>query len=137
MEPICNDYGELDFYKESLKGVVQDYVISFNAKERDIQMIVDKTLDLIQLLFNKFRNETVRARLIAKVNFIHVNDEQQIVENRSYHFPSYHSEVVRDVNDFFIRHMMKIATRMETFHANGSNLIIDNIEHIHIALSIE
>ena len=58
------------------------------------------------------------------------------MEERFYHFSSYQSEKVYDVNDFFERHMTKIASRFDSFNTNGSNLLIKNIAHIHVLLTL-
>ena len=71
-----------------------------------------------------------KVRLVAKVIFKHIPTE----ELRTYHFGSYAAELVDEPEDFFQRHMMKIAQRMEDFNEHGSNLIIVNISHIHIQL---
>ena len=135
MEKYSNEHADLCFYKSSLKGAVQDYVISFREQEKAIEPIIDKTLTLVKQLFDKFKDKYVKARLIAKINYFHVNDKDT-VDIQSYHFPSYRAEAVYDVEDFFTRHLMKIVSRLDTFNANGSNLLIDRIEHIHIALTI-
>ncbi len=134
-ETLSNEFGNLCFYKESLKGVVQDYVISFHEKEKDIELVVGKTQSLVKQLFQKLDSiyfKRVKARLIAKIKFIHIGDQADI---RTYHFTSYQAEVVNDVDEFFVRHMLKIASRLDLFNNRGSNLLIDSIEHIHIRVS--
>lgn len=133
MGSYSNNFGDLTFYKSSLKGTVQDFVVSFNDNFTDIESIIDETFELVKHLFDKFID--FKARLIAKVNYFHLNEYQKIISERSYHFPSYQSENVINAQDFFTRHMAKIASRMDAFHTNGSNLIIDKIEHIHIAIT--
>ena len=135
METFSNEYADLCLHKTSLKGVVRDYVITFHECERAIEPIIGKTLTLVKQLFETCKGKTIRARLIAKVNYHHINDKQEVDDTRSYHFPSYQVEIVNDVEDFFTRHLMKIVSRMDSFNANGSNLLIDRIEHIHIALT--
>ncbi len=132
-EPLSNEFGKLCFWRQSLKGVVQDYCISFNEEEKDIELVVGKTFDLVKQLFQKFDRRNIKARLIAKINFAHLANE---VDIRSYHFPSYQAEVVYDIEEFFRSHMAKIASRLDTFNERGSNLLILNIEHIHLALSM-
>ena len=130
-----NDRASLNFHKASLKGAIHDYVISFHEDECDIERIITDTSDLFRQLMNSFKDRKVFARLIAKVNFYHLNGEQDIISERSYHFPSFSSEEVINASDFFEQHMMKIASRLDTFNANGSNLLIKNIQHIHMQLS--
>ena len=135
MSSFINSHACLSHHKTSIRGKVQDYVISFNENQHDLNEIVNQTSQLVEQLFSSFSGKRVSGRLIAKVNFTHFNSETQQVSNRAYHFPSYATEEVNDVEDFFIRHMMKIASRMDSFNVNGSNLVIKNIEHIHIQLT--
>ena len=131
-----NDCAYLNFYKESLKGTIQDYQISFNEEQDTIEKIVPLTLDLFQQLVKSMEGKPpLYARLVVKVKFFHVNYVTSRTEERSYHFSSYKSERVNDVNDFYQRHMEKIAERLQAFNMNGSNLLIKNIEHIHIQCS--
>ena len=135
MEVFNNEFACLTHYKTSVKGKVIDYVINFNQKQHDINDIVNQTLSLVEELFQSFKNKRIIARIVAKVNFSHVNMNSSEESVRPYHFPSYNAEQVEDVEDFFIKHMMKIASRLDSFAKNGSNLIMKNIEHIHIHLS--
>ena len=131
-----NDSACLTFYKESLKGIVRDFVISFHEEQTDIEEVVRITSDLFEKLINSFEGTTFCARLVAKVKFIHVNAlTGETEEERFYHFPSYCYEYVDDTQDFYHRHMQKIASRLDLFNKNGSNLLIKNIEHIHICLN--
>lgn len=131
-----NDCAFLDFHRLSAKGIFQDFIISFNEEQTSIQKILDITLDLFQQLVEKFSDKVISARLIAKVNFIHVNNVTNEIEERFYHFPSFKSETVYDANEFFIRHMTKIASRLDSFNINGSNLLLKNIAHIHVVLTL-
>ena len=132
---FSNDCAYLNFHKESLRGRVKDYAISFYNVATDFDLILDDTFDIFQRLFDKNAGKPFFARLVAKVNFWHINSETGVTEERSYHFPSLQSERVTIPHDFFQRHMQKIVSRMDTFLSNGSNLLIKNIEHIHIQLS--
>ena len=78
-----------------------------------------------------FNGKFVTGRLVAKVNFIHFNRETDKNEERAFHFSSYQSENINN-ETYFKRHMAKIASRLESFNANGSNVLIKSIEHIHI-----
>lgn len=128
-----NDCAYLKFYKKSFKGLVRDYQISFNETQSSVEDIVPLTLDLFRQLIETFKDsKIIKARLVAKVNFIHVNNLTKETEDRSYHFASLQSEQVENVEDFYHRHMQKIAERLEIFNRNGSNLLIKNIAHIHI-----
>jgi hypothetical protein len=131
-----NNCASLDFHKQSLKGKVQDFIISFNEEQTDIQHVLKLTWDLFQQLVNSFPEKDVIARLVAKVNFIHVNNLKDEMEERSYHFPSYRSEKVFDAEKIFKEHMTKIASRLDSFNTNGSNLLLKNIAHIHILITL-
>ena len=48
---FANDFCNLNFHKQSLKGRVQDYVISFYENQTDFSAILDKTLDLFLKLY--------------------------------------------------------------------------------------
>ena len=131
-----NVLGCLCHHKTSLNDVVQDFILKFNAKQSNIDDIVLETVDLIQQLIASFNGKRVKARLIAKVNFTHLNPVINDETNRYYHFPSYQAEKLEDVEDFVVRHMTKIARRIDAFNHEGSNLVIKNIEHIHIQLTV-
>ena len=130
-----NDGACLAFHKESFKGIVRDFVISFHEEQADIEEVARITLDLFEKLINSFENTIFCARLVAKVKFIHVNTLTGETDERFYHFPSYCYEYVHNAQDFYHRHMQKIASRLDSFNRNGSNLLIKNIEHIHICLN--
>lgn len=136
MSIICNSFAWLAHHKTSLKGAVQDYMISFNSEQTDIQHVLWETVELIQKLVSSFNGKRIVGRLIAKINFVHFNPETNREELRSYHFPSYKAQEIKYVEDFFVDHMNKIGSRLDAFNMNGSNLVIKNIEHIHIQLSI-
>ena len=129
---FSNDCGNLSFHKQSLKGTIQDYVIAFHRRERDLNLIIEDTYALFLKLMEKFKDTVVKATLVAKMDFSHLGKE---VEDRSYHFTSYSSEEVIDPREFFERHMMKISQRLDDFNANGSNLVLRSNSHIHIQLS--
>ena len=71
-----------------------------------------------------------------KVNFIHFNSQSDEQSLRTYYFPSYKAEQIEDVEDFYVRHMTKIASRLDSFNHNGSNLVIENVECIFIQLTL-
>ena len=74
--------------------------------------------------------------MIAQVNYHRLNDQHEETGQEDYHFTSYSLEEVYDTKDFYERHMMKIASRMDAFHQNGSRLMLNRIKHIHIALAV-
>ena len=130
---VSNACGDLTFHKSSVKGTVRDYVITLRDKQqKHVQSMMEEACDLFTHLIEQ-QQEGVLVRLVAKVNFIHMVDEDQSL--RSYHFPSYQAEPVVHFRDFFIRHMLKIAQRLDAFHHEGSHLLLPNIEHIHILLT--
>ena len=45
-------------------------------------------------------------------------------------------EKVYDVQEFYERHTTKIAERLQNFNYEGSNLLIQNIAHIHTLLNV-
>ena len=134
---FTNDCASLNFYKRSLKGGVEDYQISFNENHTTIADVLHITRDLFRQLIDKFSHREPKARLVAKVCFIHVNSVTNEMEERYYHFSSYQTERVLDSDEFYERHMMKIASRLDNFNINGSNLLIKNIQHIHILLTMK
>ena len=135
-EPMSNAFGQLCFHRQSLRGRVQDYVINFNEEQCDMETMVGKTYDLFQTLLQHFNDRQVKARLIAQVNYLRMNDQHEVTGNEDYHFASYSLELVQDPKDFYERHMNKIISRMDSFHQNGSRLMISHIKHIHIALAV-
>ena len=130
-----NDCAQLDFYKQALNGRIQDFIVTFTEEQNDIEQVLRLSLELFKQLIQTFPDKDISARLVAKINFFHVNSVTGEVENRVYHFSSYRTEKVYDIDSFFERHMMKIASRLDTFNVNGSNLLIKNIEHLHFLLT--
>ena len=136
MLSFSNEFGGINYHKSSLRGAVIDYIIFFNERQADLQIIIQKTYEIFQEIFKYYEGKRIKARLIVKVNYIRPsksNDED--TTKLAIHFPSLQSEEVFDVEDFFNRHMSKILNRMDTFHEKGSNLILENIEHVYIELS--
>ena len=136
LNPITNSFGKLCYHRQSLRGVVQDYIISFEEEECDMQSMVHKTYDLFETLLQHFKDKVIKARLIAQVNYLRLNDQHEVTGNEDYHFASYSLEEVTDPKDFYERHMCKLMSRMDSFHQNGSRLMIHHIKHIHIALAM-
>lgn len=136
MESFSSEFGCLCFHKTSLRGKCHDFKLLFNESQDNVEMIIDPTSDLFRQLINSYNNQRMKARLIAVVNFAHVNNEQHTITERRYHFTSYAAEEVDDIDDFVTRHLCKIASRMDSFNRNGSNLLIKNIENIYISISL-
>lgn len=137
MSVVANDYGKINLSKSGFNGILRDYTLKFNEKEMNIDLVLNESLELIQQLFQMLQhpNKRIKARLIANVSYYHVDGVNKIIEERTYHFPSYSAEEVYDVEEFFVRHMQKIISKMDSFHINGSNLVINQIQHIHIPIS--
>ena len=136
MSSFSNEFAYVCFHKSSAKEKVRDYVVKFNTLQRNIEEIIPKTTELIEKFISSFDAKRIFGRLIAKVNFIHFNHLTDEQTRRTYHFPSYKTEQIEDVEDFYVRHLLKIASRLDSFNENGSNLIIENIESVFIQLTI-
>ena len=135
-DSITNAHGNLCFHRQSLRGAVQDYIITFDNEEYDIQFMVSKTYDLFERLMDHFKDKCVKARLVSQVEYLRLNDAHEVVGQEDYHFASYSLEKVDDPKDFYERHMMKIASRMDSFHQNDSRLMLHRIKHIHIVIAV-
>jgi len=134
-----NEFASLTHHKDSKRGKIIDFVIRFHEKQQDIELIVVQAFQVFDQLMQHYFTEgkSVKARLIAKVRYKHFNPHHEREESsRIYFFPSYQSDVVEDTEEFFTFHLMKIASRMDNFHTNGSNLVLDYIENIHVEVSI-
>ena len=130
---FANKESTLCLYKEALHGICQDYVIKFNQEQNDIEGVIPIALDLVQEVVRNLQNEDKmpKGRLVAVVRYIREKDND---ESRVY-LPSFQSETIYDIEEFFMRHMMKIAQRMEEFNNKGSNIFLKNIEEIHLHLT--
>ena len=126
---ICN----LSFHRQSLKGTVQDFIISFTEEQTDLKLIIGKAQDLFTQLIDTFVDKRVKARLVAEVEFIKINHEDEVA---SFHFASHQMEWVEDSEDFYERHFGKIISRLDQFNNQGSNLLVNRIKHIHIRLNV-
>ena len=131
---LSNEFCTLRFHKQSLRGAVQDYIIYFKDSQFDLEICLTRTLDVFTELIDHFKDDIIKARLIANVNYIRFNDDSD-EESVNYHFGSYSQEFVHDATEFYERHMQKIISRMDSFHMNGSSLLLKKINHIHIAIS--
>ena len=135
-ETITNEFGNLCLHRRSTRGVVQDYIVTFDQEESDIKSVIDKSYDLFEQLMNHFKDVWVKVRLIAQVNYVRMNDQHEVIGQEDYHFASYQAEEVYNPKDFYERHMAKIASRMDGFHQRGSRLLLNRFKHIHIALTV-
>lgn len=130
---FSNNEATLTLYKDVMRGVCQDYVIRFHNEQHSIESIISISSDIVKLLLDEFRqgDKTMKGRLVARVRYIQVDTENEV----AYYHPSYRSEVIEDMEQFYMTHMLKIAQRMDDFNKNGSNLIIKSIDEIHLHLS--
>ena len=131
---FSNDHARLSHYRTSLRGRIDDYVIRFNETQTNLDFIIDKTSDIVDMLVTHYRNQdkTISARLVARVKYENVNTKQCV----TYYHPSFQAEVIEDPHDFFFTHMLKIGERMDSFNRNGSNLVIISIEEIHVHINV-
>lgn len=136
MASFSNQFAYVCLHKTSLKERVRDYALKFNSLKRNMEDIIPETIWLIENLIKSIGLKRMCGRLIAKVNFVHFNSLTDEQTRRTYYFPSYKSEEIDDVEDFYVRHLTKIASRLDSFNENGSNLVIENIECIFIQLTI-
>ena len=135
-ETITNEFGNLCLHARSKRGVVQDYIVTFDQEESNIKSVIDKSYDLFEQLMNHFKDVWIKVRLIAQVNYLRVNENHEVIGQEDFHFASYQAEEVFDAKDFYERHMSKIASRMDGFHQRGSRLLLNRFKHIHIALTV-
>ena len=68
---------------------------------------------------------------LQKVKFLIVNQQTRKLDERSYHFPLHFCEKVYDMQDFYERHMTKIAEHLHDFN-EVRNLLIKYIGHSHL-----
>lgn len=138
MALVSNDFGEICLYHACLNGVVKDYILKFSRSVTDLTIVVNDIYELIQKLFETYNGASIKARMVAKVSYLHVNEGSNQQELRYYHFPSYTADSLDDdenLNDWVTRHLLRIIGRLDSFHVNGSNLLLNRIEHIHICVS--
>ena len=129
---LSNDFCKLTFHRQSLRGTIRDYIITFNDKETDLEIVITKTADVFKQLIETVQDFNIKARIIAEVEFSTLNDNEVV----TYHFPSYQTELVIDPDEFYTRHFSKIISRLDQFNNRGSNLLLNKIKHIHLALSL-
>lgn len=130
-----NDFANVCEYKTNLKGRLTDYIISFHRDEGCIESLPQYIYELFLSVLALYGEHDVMGRLVAKVNFTHVNQLTGEETVRAFHFPSYTTERIYDPHDFFQRHMLKIAERLDSFSVEGSHLILKNISHVHVHIT--
>ena len=131
---FSNDFATLTEYKASSRKQFLDYVIRFHSQQIDIQQVINHTFDIVKQLVEMYQHndKTIKGRMVALINYVNVVTEKSV----SYFHSSYQSEIIEDVSNFFYTHMFKIAERMESMNQNGSNLIIKNIQEIHLHITV-
>ena len=131
---FSNNRLTLALHKQCFGGAGQDFVMRFNQCETDINDIISISSSMVKMLIDGYllEGKAIKGRLVARVVYISMNSEEKVV----YYHPSYQTACIHDSDEFFTQHMLKIAQRMDKFNQNGSNLIIDNIEEIHLHFSI-
>lgn len=129
-----NNFCSLFHHGNSLKGKITDYVIKFHDEQMDMDIIAKDAFDVVKNLFNSYseKDKTVSARMITLVNYFHTEKKEMV---QHYH-SSGHAEVVNDPESFYFYHMLSMGDRMNAFNNKGSNLIIRNVEEIHIHINV-
>ena len=130
---FSNDFATLTQYKHFGNKVI-DYVIRFHSEQNDLEVIVERTLDIVKSLVQKYHddNKSISGRIVAFVKYFHIEKEEEV----HYFHPSYKTEFITDAETFFNRHMLKICERMDSFNRHGSSFIIKNIQEIHIHINV-
>ena len=129
----CNTYAKLKHSKDSLRGAVIDYIISFSHNEYTVQKIIGTASVLFEELMEWFwtRGKRVKVALVAQVRYIRCTTEEEVV----YYHLSTPSEEVMEAGNFFKKHMERIAERIDNLNRHGSSLLIKHIEAIHVQVS--
>ena len=55
MFSFANDFGNVKHHKTSLRGVVQDYVISFNEEQCEIECIMQHSMIIVKDLYEALK----------------------------------------------------------------------------------
>ena len=131
-EVITNAFCRLCLHKEGVNGRLQDFVITFDTEPMTVEQVVGWTHRMFHQLMENYEMGTVKVRLVACVRYERLNERHEVIGTERYHFGSYSAEPVDDIDDFYTRHMYKIALHMDVFHKNGSRLKIGGIEAVHI-----
>ena len=131
---FSNNFATLTEYKVSKRKTFVDYVIRFHSEETEIETVIHHSLDIVKQLVEDYhgKDKTIKGRLVALVNYVRINNDTSV----SYYHPSLQAEVIDDADNFFCTHMLKIAERMDNMNQHGSNLLIKNIQEIHLHISV-
>ena len=127
--------GRVCLHKQGFHGRCQDFTMTFNEDATTIEEIIGRGYNMFERLMENYDLDCIKVRFIARVQYTRHNDRHEVVGHETYHFASYQAERIDDLHDFYARHMLKIASRMDQFHQNGSRLTIDKIERLHICIT--
>ena len=139
LESLRNNYDcQLQLNRVSARGVVVDYRIVLGPNEGDIERVIAATEDLFGAICSHYINYRWKARLVALCEYERLNNEGEVSGKETYHHASYQSEwcSMWMTEEFYRRHMLKIANRIETFLRNGSSLRLAAFKHIHVAVTL-
>ena len=128
-----NEDLSLSLHKQCFNGASRDFVIRFKKEEACLENVIDISSQIVTQLINHYlrKGKRVKGRIVASVVYLKGNSG----ENVMYYHPSYAMEQIFNAGQFYKEHMLKIAQRMDNFNANGSMLLIDRIDEIHLHLS--
>ena len=124
-----NRNATLKHHKNSLRGAVFDFILTFNDEESNVEDIIEIASSLFKELCDSFPGR-LKADLAAKVNYWRGSTD----EEDSYFHASSPSEEVIDPMLFFKEHMLRIGSRIDKMNERGSMLVIIAIEEIHIRM---
>lgn len=122
----------LKYYRNSLRGTVYDFIITFHNEESDLELIIQIASDLFEKLCQSFDGELMKSDLIAKVKYLRTSTGKPEI----YYHSSSPSDYVINPLEFFRQHMLRIGSRIDKMNERGSMLIIISIEEVHIRLSL-
>ena len=130
---FMNTHAVIYHWKNSLKGAVVDFAISFKHEEHDVRKVIRVAKELVKHLLTKFCEDgkRVKGTLVAKVRYMSIKTLDEVV----YHHTSAPSEEITDPEEFFERHMLRIGSRLDNFNRHGSCLLLQSIEAVHLQLS--
>ena len=123
----------ISLHKQCFDGAAQDLVIRFKNHETSINDIIKISSHIVTELIELYqqRGRNLKGRLVARVVYTSMASDESVV----YYHPSYQSETIHNGNTFYTNHMLKISERMDKFNRNGSSLIIERIDEIHLHFS--
>ena len=140
LERIVNKYQcQLALHKYSARGIVADYQMVLPAPNPSIESVIEQTEDLFNRVCSLYTSDyRYKVRLVGLAEYERLNSDGRVIGRETYHHASYQSEWCssRYSGEFYRRHLLKIANRVDTFLRNGSSLRFIGYKHIHIALSV-